>query len=622
MRFRALLQGLGSETGRLIADRDWSTTPLGPMAGWPESLQTSLTTALLSPTPIVMLWGRDGVMLYNDAYSRFAGGRHPSLLGSPVLSGWPEVAAFNAHVMEVGLAGGTLQYRDQELTLHRNGRPEQVWMNLDYSPLLGKDGRPAGVMAIVLETTTRVLADHALTAERDRANESEARFRNMADNAPVMMWVTDPAGYCVYLNRGWYAFTGQTPSEAEGFGWLDAIHPDDRPMAERAFLDAVARGAEFRVEYRLRRADGRYRWCIDAAAPRHAPSGESLGYIGSVIDIDERRKAEHSQRESETRLRTLTNTLPAFVWFAGSDGELHHFNDRWYEYTGQTAGQALPNGWIEMLHPEDAARVEDAWAQALRTGASYATECRYRRRDGAYRWYVARAEPIRGGGGEIDAWVGSSSDIHDRVVAEQHQALLINELNHRVKNTLATVQALAMQTAARGSSGPEFHEMFEGRLMSLSSAHDLLTATNWEGASLKDVVDRVTEPWATGQRLTVQGPPIWLAARQALSLSMALHELATNALKYGALSRPEGRVTVDWERAGGRFRFAWREFDGPAVAPPARKGFGSRLLERGITAELGGMAALTFLATGVQFTLEAPIEETQAGFLPNPIATG
>ncbi len=141
------LNGAG-EMAALIRDFDWSATALGPIRDWPQSLKTATGLLVHSPIPIVMLWGAEGVMIYNDAYSGFAGGRHPALLGSNVRDGWPEVADFNDHVMKIGLAGGTLSYKDQELTLHRTGVPEQVWMNLDYSPVFGEDGVPAGVIAI------------------------------------------------------------------------------------------------------------------------------------------------------------------------------------------------------------------------------------------------------------------------------------------------------------------------------------------------------------------------------------------------------------------------------------------------------------------------------------------
>ena len=152
----------GGECGRLIGERDWSTTPLGPIAEWPQSLRTATAILLRSPVPIVMLWGEAGVMLYNDAYSAFAGGRHPALLGSEVRLGWPEVADFNDHVMKVGLAGGTLHYHDQELTLYRHGRPEQVWMDLDYSPVLDESGAPGGVICILGETTERVASERRI----------------------------------------------------------------------------------------------------------------------------------------------------------------------------------------------------------------------------------------------------------------------------------------------------------------------------------------------------------------------------------------------------------------------------------------------------------------------------
>ena len=158
----------GGELATLIAEFDWSRTALGPIARWPTHVKAATALMLRSQVPIVMLWGEPGVMIYNDAYSVFAGERHPRLLGSAVREGWPEVADFNDHVMNVGLAGGTLKFRDQELTLHRHGPGEQVWMDLDYSPLLDEAGRPCGVMAIVLETTAKVQAERFKEGERER----------------------------------------------------------------------------------------------------------------------------------------------------------------------------------------------------------------------------------------------------------------------------------------------------------------------------------------------------------------------------------------------------------------------------------------------------------------------
>src|SRR5690349_8081196 len=162
----------GGEMGRLIRDFDWGTTSLGPMGEWPNSLKTAIGSMLMATIPIVTLWGEDGIMIYNDAYSGFAGGRHPQLLGSKVREGWPEVADFNDNVMKVCLAGGTLSYKDRELTLNRRGTPEKAWMNLDYSPILDGHGRAAGVVAFVIETTERMKVEREL-------RESEERYRTL-----------------------------------------------------------------------------------------------------------------------------------------------------------------------------------------------------------------------------------------------------------------------------------------------------------------------------------------------------------------------------------------------------------------------------------------------------------
>ena len=437
----------------------------------------------------------------------------------------------------------------------------------------------------------------------DASIEEEDVSRGILDHAPAMIWVTAPDGRCTYLNPAWYRFTGQRAPEALGYGWLEATHPDDRAEAERIFLDANTVRAPFQLEYRLRDASGAYRWVIDAGDPRFGEDGAFLGYVGSVVDI-------HDRHETEHRFRALTNCVPAFVWFASQDGELHYLNDRWYEYSGQTPDQALPNGWAEVVHPEDRKAVMVAWTETRARRRGYAIECRFRRRDGVYRWYLVRADPMSANLEGPLAWVGSSIDIHELKLAEERQALLINELNHRVKNTLATVQALASQILQASPNLDGFREGFEDRLISLAQAHDLLTASRWCGARLSDVVDRAVSPWR-GARIDAGGPLVWLDPAQALSISMALHELATNAAKYGALSDGRGRVRIHWRlqpgNAGELLNLRWKECDGPKVEPPSHRGFGSRLLERGLGRELQGTVVLQFPPDGVECVVTCPV---------------
>ncbi len=282
----------GGELGALIRALDWSATSLGPIADWPQSLKTATGLLLLSPVPIVLLWGEDGIMIYNDAYSVFAGGRHPQLLGSKVREGWPEVAEFNDNVMRVGLAGGTLAYRDQELTLFRHGRAEQVWMNLDYSPVLDEAGKPAGVIAIVVETTERIMADR-------RLRESEERFRAL----------TNATSEVVYrMSADWtemHRLDGRgllLDTERPNASWLsDYIYPDDHALVLEAARAAIGSKSAFQLEHRIRRADGSAGWVFSRAVPLFDDQGTIVEWFGAASDVTERRRTE-ARRDALIRL--------------------------------------------------------------------------------------------------------------------------------------------------------------------------------------------------------------------------------------------------------------------------------------------------------------------------------
>ena len=239
----------GGELGALIRQFDWAKTSLGPLAAWPQSLKTITETLLRSPVPIVLLWGVDGIMIYNDAYSVFAGGRHPKLLGSKVRDGWAEVADFNDNVMKVGLSGRTLAYRDQEFTLYRHGRPEQVWMNLDYSPVVNEAGEPAGVIAIVVETTQRVMAERQLRHVNEILFESQRALKDRESELARVQQIARIGGVNVDLRNG-FDNGKRAPEYLEIHGldldssdthedWVRRLHPDDRDRALQHFLATV-----------------------------------------------------------------------------------------------------------------------------------------------------------------------------------------------------------------------------------------------------------------------------------------------------------------------------------------------------------------------------------------------
>lgn len=490
--------------------------------------------------------------------------------------------------------------------MHKDGHLIDV--SLTISPIRTPDGKIIGASKIARDVTERKNAEDAL-------RESEARFRTMADHAPVMVWVTEADSTCTYLSKSWYEFTGQTPETGLGHGWLDAVHPDDREESGRIFTDANSRGEAFNLEYRLRRADGVYRWAIDSAQPRRAADGRFLGYIGSVIDITDRKRIEERLRRSEEEFRSMAENISQLAWMMQPDGWIYWYNKRWFDYTGTNLEQMEGWGWQAVHHPEHVDRVTEKFRRHIEAGDAWEDTFPLRGVDGEYRWFLSRAMPIRNGDGEVRRWFGTNTDITEQKRAEEQRTLLINELNHRVKNTLATVQSLASQTLGSATDFQSARKQFESRLQALARAHDTLTAQNWKGATLRKTVERAVEPFNESDRIAIDGPDVWLTPKQTLAFSLALHELGTNAMKYGALSGEQGNVQIAWalldqdDKPDQMLEIDWREEGGPAVSPPEKPGFGARLIRRGVGRDLGADAELEFRPEGVRAKLRSPLEK-------------
>lgn len=473
------------EMAKRIRAFDWSKTPLGPLGDWPEALKTAVRIILHTPVPIVMLWGPSGVMIYNDGYTEFAADRHPALLGSNVREGWPEVADFNDNVMNVCLAGQTLTYKDQELTLNRNGMAQQVWMNLDYSPILDETGQPAGVMAIVIETTGRVLADRRNAAEHER-------LQRLFEQSPSFM---------AMLKGEDHVFEMVNPGYERLVGYRDVL---GKTVAEAL------------------------------------PEVASQGFVGML---------DTAFRSGEAVTGTA---LPVLLQYSADQPREQRFVDLVYQ-------------------------------------------------------------PIRDDANVVTHIFVQGSDVTERVLGERQQKLLMNELDHRVKNTLATVRAIVTRTLRGASSLADAQASLNARIMALAEAQQLLTIRKGDGADIADVVvNAIRSLHDDCKRIKIAGPALKLSPSAALALSLALHELATNATRYGALSGDTGHVDIRWtlERDEGQpgLRFAWEEKGGPTVTPPARRGFGSTLIEEAVAAETSGTTRLDYLPAGVIFTLDAPLE--------------
>jgi PAS domain S-box-containing protein len=424
----------GGLLGGIIDDYDWSATSLGPVGHWPDVVRTTVELILRSPVPIVTLWGEDGVMIYNDAYSGIAGGRHPRLLGSKVREGWPEVADFNDNVMKVGLAGGTLSYRDQELTLHRTGKPEQVWMNLDYSPIVDAGGAVVGVIAIVVETTAKVRAERRLSGEHDR-------LQSMFEQAPGFMAQLAGADHVIRsANAAYRALAGQR--ELVGKPLRDAL-PEAVPQGVIAILDQVyLTGTAYTATASplwLADSDGKRRlhYVDFVYQPVKREDGTVLGIFVQGADVTVRVEAEHALRESEEKFRTFAEAMPNQVWTATKDGVPDWFNAHVYAYSGRGHDGLAGTAWTAIVHPEDLPAVQMRWAVAVASGAPYDAEFRLRRADGTYRWHLSRAVALRGGDGDVVRWIGTSIDIEDQKVSSHRLAALNADLESTVARRTA-----------------------------------------------------------------------------------------------------------------------------------------------------------------------------------------
>lgn len=625
----------------------------------------------------------------------------------------------------------------------------------------------AAAMGIAMLASSRILAavrrDYAVErSRREQAAESlrekdaelqqsERRFQTIADAMPQIVWSTGPAGQPDYVNDRWYHFTGMAPGSEVGAAWTELVHPDDRNRTASRWRHSLDTGEPFEIEHRLRARDGSYRWFMGRAVPIRDRRGRIERWFGTSTDIHDKKLAEQALVTAQVQLEARVLELESLyhhapIGLAVIDRELRylrvndalaamnglpasdHIGRSVVEIAPQTAGQLRPlfekvlagqtfrnvelethapgdaearriwrahfypvrqdasevvaigaicedvtaarkidealaeeksrlerlmisapnmiyitdlrrrrNAFINpqvfdslgyapaeltgrairalnaLVHPDDRPRLSELGRAVRRAADGEICEAEYRIRhaDGSYRWFLIRETPFqRDAMGRVAQVLGTGLDITVRRQADEHQQMLIRELHHRVKNILATVQAIASATGRSSKSFEEFRDDFSSRLISLGRTHSLLTREAWAGADLHDILNSELEPYLGGSssRVTIEGPHVTVPRDMAVSVGMAVHELTTNAVKYGSLSVPEGRVHVSIATDGAepepRLTMIWTERGGPPVKTPDRRGFGSLLLNRLLASQLGGQVAIDYQPAGIVARLE------------------
>ena len=273
----------------------------------------------------------------------------------------------------------------------------------------------------------------AAAPQQEGVRDSEARFRELVDLAPALMWMSDPDGHLTFVNQAWLDFTGKAPGAELGETIALSAHPDDRPALLERWRKALSGQAEYRAEYRLQRHDGVFRWVLEVGSPRRTADGEFLGHVGNVTDIHERKLMEEGLRESEQGFRALADTAPVMIWTTDPEGNVSFVNEGWLRFTGGSLEEELGARWTR-AHPEDSEDLLASWVEALGEQRVWEREYRLRRHDGRYRWIVDRGVP-RFEGGRFAGYIGTATDIHERKLMEE-RLREVYEREHRVAETL------------------------------------------------------------------------------------------------------------------------------------------------------------------------------------------
>jgi len=638
----------GGTMGAHIRAFDWARSPLGPTDAWPQSLRTVVRLMLNSNHPVFIYWGPELICLYNDAFSHSLGPeRHPSILGQRGAVAWDEIWPIIGHEIETVLRGEGAYWHENELVpITRHGRREDVYWTYSQSPIDDDEAASGvgGVLVLCSETTHQVLAD----ARQTFLIEIADRLLTTPDPRNAIVAVGDALGKYLGLDgvgfanydAGWNVaevdeawrkpglpgIGGRYSTAAFGSAIVEELRKGETVVIEDVATsplvlgEAVANfatiGTRAMIQVPLNRSGS---VTVGLFVLSEQPRIWTANEVRLVEEVGmrtaaavERARGERAVRESEAMLRAVGESSAELIFAKDREHRLIYANPATLKAIGRSRDEAIGRTEREWLaDPAEAEAIIATDDQVMLSGKVQRFEQQLTPPGGNTRIYESTKAAMRDHDGNVIGVVGVSTDITERHRDQAHLNLLVAELNHRVKNTLAIVQSLAHQTFRGAGIEATARTAFDGRLAALATAHNLLTRERWEATDLETVVvetlaAQVSDPTS----VSIRGPSVRLDPKTAVSIAMALHELATNAIKYGALSVDGGHVTVRWSSGSAdepRLLLDWRESGGPKVTAPTTRGFGSRMIERALASELRGKVTLEFRADGLHCAIDAPL---------------
>jgi PAS domain S-box-containing protein len=437
----------------------------------------------------------------------------------------------------------------------------------------------------------------------------DAITRSATDYAIITL---DASRRVTSWNSGASVLLGWAPTEVVGQSGDLIFTPEDRARDAPGFETSQAQ-KEGRAEderWHLRKDGSRF-WGSGVMVPL---KGED-GYLKIMRDRTKERQAQLAVQQSEQRFRTLAEHIPQLVWRSARLGNRTWPSPQWIEYTGQSAQESIGLGWLNAVHPQDRELTLDAWHEAERTGHLNVEHRTLRAADGEYRWFQTRATRLTSSeNGEVE-WFGTSTDVHDMRRALERQEVLTRELHHRTRNLLGIVTSIARQTLKRSRSLEDFEARFTDRIAALSRVQALVSRSESSEIALRDIIEAEVRAHAAevDGRVIIEGPEVALHEKASETLALAVHELATNAVKYGALAGSQGRLKVCWSVKPDVLEMEWRESGVEKPPSPTGRGYGRELIEVALPFALGASTRLEFLADGIYCSIKLPDHEWQRG---------